>query len=88
MNFLEIARARQSCRAYDEGRPVEPEKIAAMLEAAQLGGGATPVATAAPSAEADSSPPVGDATEPIGGPTETVEKTTEQNNSVTNGEEP
>ena len=36
MNFMEIARARQSCRSYDEERPVEPEKIAAMLEAAQL----------------------------------------------------
>ena len=66
----------------------ELKRKLAMLEAAQLGGGATPVATEAPSAEADSSPPVGDATEPVGGPTETVEKTTEQNNSVTNGEEP
>ena len=27
MNFMEIARARQSCRAYDETRAVEPEKI-------------------------------------------------------------
>ena len=36
MNFMKIARARQSCRSYDEERPVEPEKIAAMLEAAQL----------------------------------------------------
>ena len=36
MNFMEIARARQSCRAYDEAREVEPEKIAAMLEAARL----------------------------------------------------
>ena len=36
MNFMEIARARQSCRAYDEERAVEPEKIAAMLEAARL----------------------------------------------------
>ena len=33
MNFMEIARARQSCRAYDEARAVEPEKITAMLEA-------------------------------------------------------
>ena len=33
---MEIARARQSCRSYDEERAVEPEKIAAMLEAAQL----------------------------------------------------
>ena len=36
MNFMEIARARQSCRAYDETRQVEDEKIAAMLEAARL----------------------------------------------------
>ena len=36
MNFMEIAQARQSCRAYDENRPVEPEKLAAILEAAQL----------------------------------------------------
>ena len=36
MNFMEIARARQSCRAYDETRDVEKEKIDAMLEAARL----------------------------------------------------
>ena len=36
MNFMEIARARQSCRAYDETRAVEPEKITAMLEAARI----------------------------------------------------
>mgnify|MGYP003297640700 FL=1 len=36
MNFMEIARARQSCRAYDETRAVEAEKLNAMLEAAQL----------------------------------------------------
>ena len=36
MNFMEIARTRQSCRGYEEERAVEPEKIAAMLEAAQL----------------------------------------------------
>ena len=36
MNFLEIANARQSCRAYDETRPVEDEKLNAILEAAQL----------------------------------------------------
>lgn len=36
MNFMEIAQARQSCRSYDETRPVEGEKIAAMLEAARL----------------------------------------------------
>lgn len=36
MNFLEIAQTRQSCRAYDEGRTVEPEKLNAVLEAARL----------------------------------------------------
>ena len=36
MNFMEIAQQRQSCRAYDETRPVETEKVTAMLEAAQL----------------------------------------------------
>jgi len=36
MNFLEIARNRQSCRSYDENRPVEEEKLTAILEAAQL----------------------------------------------------
>ena len=36
MNFMEIAQARQSCRAYDETRPVEDEKLTAILEAAQL----------------------------------------------------
>ena len=36
MNFLEIAQARQSCRAYDETRPVEEEKLNAILEAARL----------------------------------------------------
>lgn len=36
MNFLEIAQTRQSCRAYDEGRNVEPEKLNAVLEAARL----------------------------------------------------
>ena len=36
MNFMEIAQARQSCRSYDESRPVEDEKILAILEAAQL----------------------------------------------------
>ena len=36
MDFMEIARARQSCRAYDETRAVEEEKISAMLEAARL----------------------------------------------------
>ena len=36
MNFMEIAQARQSCRSYDTEKDVEVEKIAAMLEAAQL----------------------------------------------------
>ena len=36
MNFIEIARARQSCRSYDENRPVEQEKLDAILDAAQL----------------------------------------------------
>ena len=36
MNFMEIARARQSCRSYDENRIVEEEKLTAILEAAQL----------------------------------------------------
>ena len=36
MNFMEIAQNRQSCRAYDETRPVEDEKLKAILEAAQL----------------------------------------------------
>ena len=36
MNFLEIAETRQSCRAYDETRAVEQEKLDAVLEAARL----------------------------------------------------
>ena len=36
MSFLDIAKSRQSCRAYDANRPVEEEKIMAILEAAQL----------------------------------------------------
>ncbi len=36
MDFLEIARARQSCRSYAEARPVEQEKLNAILEAARL----------------------------------------------------
>ncbi len=36
MNFLEIAENRQSCRSYDEARPVEQEKLDAVLEAARL----------------------------------------------------
>ena len=36
MNFMEIAQTRQSCRSYDPDRPVEAEKLTAILEAAQL----------------------------------------------------
>ncbi len=34
--FETLAAQRQSCRAYDTARPVEPEKLAACLEAARL----------------------------------------------------
>ena len=36
MDFLEIANCRQSCRAYEEGREVEQQKLDAILEAARL----------------------------------------------------
>ena len=36
MNFMEIAKARQSCRSYDPSREVEREKLEAVLRAAQL----------------------------------------------------
>lgn len=36
MNFLEIARQRQSCRSYNQERPVEEEKLEAILEAVRL----------------------------------------------------
>ena len=36
MDFLEIAKQRQSCRSYDETRPVEQAKLNAVLEAARL----------------------------------------------------
>lgn len=36
MNFMEIAENRQSCRSYDDTRPVEQEKLTAVLEAARL----------------------------------------------------
>lgn len=36
MDFLEIANARQSCRSYDTERPVEQEKLDAILEAVRL----------------------------------------------------
>ena len=36
MNFVEIAKIRQSCRKYNADRDVEGEKITAVLEAARL----------------------------------------------------
>ena len=36
MNFMEIAENRQSCRNYDTERPVEQEKLDAILSAARL----------------------------------------------------
>ena len=36
MNFTEIAQTRQSCRSYDPTRPVEEEKLNAILETARL----------------------------------------------------
>ncbi len=36
MNFLEIAKNRQSCRNFDETKSVEPEKLNSILEAARL----------------------------------------------------
>ena len=36
MDFLTIAQTRQSCRRYDAARPVEGEKVQALLETAQL----------------------------------------------------
>ena len=36
MNFTEIAETRQSCRSYDGTRPVEQEKLDAVLRAGQL----------------------------------------------------
>ena len=36
MNFTEIAQTRQSCRSYDPSRPVEAEKLEAILEAVRL----------------------------------------------------
>lgn len=36
MNFMEIAQARQSCRSYDPQRPVENEKLQAIMEATRL----------------------------------------------------
>ena len=36
MNFMQIANARQSCRSYNEEKPVEQEKLNAILEATRL----------------------------------------------------
>lgn len=36
MDFMEIARVRQSCRRYDANRPVAQEALDAVLEAARL----------------------------------------------------
>lgn len=36
MNFMEIAKQRQSCRSYDESKQVEKEKLDAILEATRL----------------------------------------------------
>ena len=36
MNFTQIAKARQSCRSYDESRAVEPKKLQAIMEATRL----------------------------------------------------
>lgn len=36
MNFTEIAQVRQSCRSYDPDRPVEREKLDAILETTRL----------------------------------------------------
>lgn len=36
MNFMEIAQNRQSCRNYDSDKPVEQEKLEAILEAVRL----------------------------------------------------
>ena len=36
MNLTEIAKNRQSCRKYDPARPIEQQKLEAILEAARL----------------------------------------------------
>lgn len=36
MDFIEIARMRQSCRSYDPNREVEQQKLEAVMEAARL----------------------------------------------------
>ena len=44
MDFLEIAKKRQSCRNYDEAQEVEQEKLEAVLEAGRLAPSAVPSA--------------------------------------------
>lgn len=36
MNFTQLAKTRQSCRSFDEAKPVEEEKLTAILQAGQL----------------------------------------------------
>lgn len=36
MDFQQLIRKRESCRSYDENRPVEQDKLELILEAAQL----------------------------------------------------
>ena len=36
MNFLEIAKTRQSCRSYDESRCIEQEKLDAILKTTKI----------------------------------------------------
>ena len=36
MDFVQLTKQRQSCRSYDADRPVEDEKIAAIVNAAKL----------------------------------------------------
>lgn len=36
MNFIEIANIRQSCRSYDNSKPVEREKLYSVLESLRL----------------------------------------------------
>ena len=36
MHFFDLINTRESCRSYDIGRPVEEEKLTAVLEAARL----------------------------------------------------
>ena len=36
MNFLEIAKNRQSCRSYDETRPVEEDKLVTISPSAAV----------------------------------------------------